>query len=122
MNVIEVTNRIKNIDLFKDLCLSEPKKDSQFGTINVPYKHIKDGNKNELILGLNYQLFVAHMYEDNDKMEEFFYLTFFREAQQRDYRKHSFNSVEYNKIFVSGKSVDEILINFESKLINYSLK
>jgi len=122
MNVIEVTNRIKNIDLFKDLCLNEPTETSHYGIINVPYRNIKDSNKNELILGLTYQLFVAHMYEDDDKMEEFFYLTFYREAQQRDYRRRSFYQIEYNKIFASGNSVEAILNDFESKLINYSLK
>lgn len=41
MNVIEVTERIKAIDLFKDLKLSEPSVDSQFGTITVPNRDRK---------------------------------------------------------------------------------
>ena len=122
MNVIEVTERIKAIDLFKDLKLSEPSLESQFGTITVPTRHIKDGRKNELKLGGFYSLFVAHMYKDDDKMEEFFYLSFYRKAEQRDFRRHSFYGIEYNKIFVTGNSVDELMNNFENKLIDYTLK
>ena len=122
MNVIEVTEKIKAIDLFKDLKLSEPSVDSQFGTITVPNRHIKDGRKNELKLGGFYSLFVAHMYKDDDKMEEFFYLSFYRKATQRDFRRHSFYPIEYNKIFVTGNSVDELMNNFENKLIGYTLK
>ena len=122
MNVIEVTEKIKAIDLCKDLKLSEPSVDSQFGTITVPNRHIKDGRKNELKLGGFYSLFVAHMYKDDDKMEEFFYLSFYRKATQRDFRRHSFYPIEYNKIFVTGNSVDELMNNFENKLIGYTLK
>ena len=122
MNVIEVTEKIKAIDLFKDLKLSEPSVDSQFGTITVPNRHIKDGRKNELKLDSAYNLFVAHMYKDDDKMEEFFYLSFYRKATQRDFRRHSFYPIEYNKIFVTGNSVDELMNNFENKLIGYTLK
>jgi len=122
MNVIEVTQRIKSIPLFKDLVLSKPNSDSQFGTISVPLRHIKDGQKNEIKLGGFYSLFVAHMYKDNDKMKEFFYLNFYRKAEQRDFRRHSFYSTEYNRIFVSGNSVDAIISELESKLIGYELK
>ena len=122
MNVIEVTQRIKSIPLFKDLVLSEPSSDSQFGTISVPLRHIKDGQKNEIKLGGFYSLFVAHMYKDDNKMEEFFYLKFYRKAEQRYFRRHSFYSTEYNRIFVSGNSVDAIISELESKLIGYELK
>ena len=122
MNVIEVTEKITAIDLFKDLKLSKPSVDSQFGTITVPNRHIKDRNKNELKLDSTYNLFVAHMYKDDNKMDEFFYLTFYRKATQRDFRRHSFYPIEYNKIFASGNSVDEIMKDFENQLIGYTLK
>jgi hypothetical protein len=122
MNVTQVTEKIKAIPLFNNIVLSEPNSTNQYGTITVPTRHIKDGRKNELKLGGFYSLFVAHMYEDDDKMEEFFYLSFYRKAEQRDFRRHSFHSIEYNKIFVTGNSVDEIMSNFESKLIGYELK
>jgi hypothetical protein len=122
MNVLEVTEKIKAIDLLKDIVLSKNNKDSQYGTISVPYRHFKDKNKNEIKLGSSYSLFVAHMYEDSKEMEEFFYLIFYRSAEQRNYRCRSFYSLEYNKIFSSGYSVEEIINDFESQLIGYELK
>jgi hypothetical protein len=62
------------------------------------------------------------MYKDDATMDEFFYLSFYRKAEQRDFRRHSFHPIEYNKIFVTGNSVDEIMRNFEDKLIGYKLK
>jgi hypothetical protein len=122
MNVTEVTEKIKSIELFKDLILKDASIDSQFGTIEVKPRHFKDANKNEVKLGSSYSLFVAHMYQDSTEMDEFFYLTFNRRGEQRDYRRRSFYGIEYNKIFVTGKSVDELMTNFNSKLIGYSLK
>ena len=122
MNVTEVTEKIKSIDLFKDLILRDASDDSQYGTINVPTRHFKDANKNEIKLDSFYSLFVAHMYQDSKEMEEFFYLSFYHKGEQRDYRRRSFYGIEYNKIFVTGKSVDELMTNFNSKLIGYTLK
>jgi hypothetical protein len=122
MNVTEVTEKIKSIELFKDLVLNEPSTDSQFGTIDAPKRHFKDANKNEVITSGRYNLFIAHMYKDSKEMDEFFYLSFYHKAEQRDYRRRSFYGIEYNKIFVTGHSVDEIMSNFNSKLIGYSLK
>ena len=62
------------------------------------------------------------MYEDSKEMEEFFYLTFYRSGEQRNYRRRSFDTLEYNKIFASGYSVEEIISDFESQLIGYELK
>jgi hypothetical protein len=122
MNVIEVTERIKAIPLFKDLKLVEPTESSHYGTISVPTRRFKDKSKNEFSLSGTYSLFVAHMYKDRDDMEEFFYLTFYHEGTQRDYRRRTWYECEYNKIFASGKTVDEIISNLESKLIDYELK
>ena len=124
MNVSEVVKEIKSIDLFKDIVFSEPSKvtDSQFGVISVEPRHFKDSNKNEIKLGSSYNLFIAHMYKDRTDMEEFFYLTFDRKGEQRDYRRRSFYSIEYNKIFASGDSVNQIISNLKEQLIGYQLK
>ena len=122
MNVTEVTEKIKSIELFKDLILKDASIDSQFGTIEVKPRHFKDANKNEVKLGSSYSLFVAHMYQDSTEMDEFFYLTFNRRGEQRDYRRRSFDGIEYNRIFASGYSVEEIINDFERQLIGYSLK
>ena len=122
MNVIEVTQEIKKNSLFKDLILKDASDDSQFGTMNVPTRHFKTSKKDEIITSGRYNLFVAHMYKDSKEMEEFFYLSFYHKAEQRDYRRRSFYSIEYNKIFVTGKSVDELMTNFNFKLIGFELK
>jgi hypothetical protein len=62
------------------------------------------------------------MYQDSTEMDEFFYLTFNRRGEQRDYRRRSFYGIEYNRIFASGCSVEEIINDFERQLIGYSLK
>jgi hypothetical protein len=62
------------------------------------------------------------MYKDSKEMEEFFYLSFYHKGEQRDYRRRSFYGIEYNKIFASGYSVEEIINDFERQLIGYSLK
>ena len=122
MNVSEVTARIKALPLFKDLILMEASDESQFGTITVPPRHFKDSKKNEIKLSGIYNLFVAHMYKDGVVMPSFFYLTFYHKGEQRDFRRHSFNAIEYNKIFASGHSVNEIISDFENQLNGYSLK
>lgn len=122
MNVTEVTARIKALPLFTDLVLMEAGDDSQFGTIAVKPRHFKDGNKNELKLGETYNLYVAHMYKDSIVMPQFFYLTFYRKGEQRDFRRRSFYPIEYNKIFASGDTVDAIIEDFERQLVNYTLK
>lgn len=122
MNVIEVSQEIKKIELFKDLVLNEPNIDNHFGTIKVAPRHFKDRNKTEIISSGVYNLFIAHMYEDSTEMEEFFYLTLSTITQERGYRRRTWYQGEYNKIFASGYSVDEILSDLNSKLIGYTLK
>lgn len=122
MNVIQVTQEIKKIDLFKNLKLNKPNDDSQYGTINVPQRHFRDSQKNEIKASGEYGLFVAHMYKDRTDMKEFFYLSFYHKAQQRDYRRRTWYQIEYNKIFVTGDSVEELITNLKEKLINYELK
>jgi hypothetical protein len=124
MNVTDVTKKIDNanlFNLFENLILDEPSTDSQYGTISVKPRHFKDRDKNELKLGSFYSLFVAHMYK-GEADKEFFYLLFYRKGEQRDYRKRSFHAIEYNKIFASGYSVEEIFKDFKQKLIGYTLK
>ena len=122
MNIDQVTQEIKKIDLFKDLELIPPTETSQFGTIKIAPKHFKDKNKNEVILSGTYYLFIAHMYKNSTKMTEFFYLTFYNSGSQRDYRRRTFYPIEYNKLFVSGSSVESIIEELKEKLINYELK
>lgn len=122
MNVIEVTEKIKAMPLFKDLALLKPTDDSQFGTIAVSARHFKDKNKNEYKLTRQYSLFVAHIYKDSDNMEEFFYLTFYNKGVRRDYKRRTWSECEYNKIFASGKTVEEIIEDFKNKTKNFELK
>jgi hypothetical protein len=122
MNVSEVATRIKALPLFDKLVLSEQSDDSQFGTISVTPRHFRDGKKNEIKLSGTYNLFIAHMYKDGLVQPEFFYLTFYHRGEQRDFRRHSFNAVEYDKIFASGNTVDAIMLDLENQLIGYSLK
>lgn len=121
MEISEVIERIKAIPTFKDLQLDKPSESSQFGTIPMPHRHFRDREKNELKLD-NYNLFLAQMYKGSDTMDEFFYLSFYRSGTQRDFRKHSFYGVEYNRIFVSGKTIDILISRLEEKLIGYELK
>lgn len=121
MHVSEVTDKIKALPLFDKLVLSEPSEFSQHGTITVEPRHFKDTSKNEIKLSGVHNLFVAHMYKDKPE-NEFFYLTFSHRGEQRDFRRHRFYPIEYNKIFVSGKTVNEIIKNLKSKLVGYPLK
>lgn len=122
MNVTEVTQEIKKNPLFKDLILKDANIDSQHGSIEVQPRHFKTSKKDEIIASGRYNLFVAHMYKDSKEMGEFFYLSFYHVAKQRDYRRRSFYDIEYNKIFVTGKTVDELMTKFDFELIGYELK
>ena len=121
MNVTQVTNGIKKIELFKDLVLNAPEKESQFGVIHVAPRHFKDSGKNEYKLDSSYNLFVAHMYKGEPKEKQFFYITFNRRAERRDFRRHSFYTTEWNKIFASGKTVALVLADLKKQLIGYEL-
>jgi len=121
MNVTEVTDKIKEIPLFKDIVFVEPSvaTDSHYGTISVGNRTFKDSGKNEYRLGSFYALHVAHMYKDTKV--EFFYLTFSRKSERRSYREHSFYEIEWNKIFASGNTVEKIIEDLNKQLINYEL-
>jgi hypothetical protein len=122
MNITEVIEKIQAIPLFKGLVLAEPSDDSQYGTIKVPCRHFKDGRGNEYKLGGFYSLFIAHMYKDDPNQEEFFYLSFYHKGTKRDFRRRTWYENEYNKIFVTGNTVEKLIGNLESSLVNYSLK
>jgi len=119
MTIAEVVQKIKLIPIFKDLELATPQKESQGGTIAIPSRTFKDSGKNEYRLGGFYTLFIAHMYPDTKK--EFFYLIFSRKANRRTFRCQDFYTIEWNKIFASGYSVDGIIADLESELIDYTL-
>jgi len=119
MNVTEVTKIIEEISLFKDIVFNEPKDESHFGTITVKGRTFKDSGKNEYRLGSFYSLFVAHMYKGTEK--EFFYLTFGRGAERRNFRCHSFYNIEWNKLFASGNTVEKIIADLKEKIKDYTL-
>lgn len=121
MEITEAIKRIKAMPMFKDLQLDKPSESSQFGTIPMPHRHFRDGQKNELKLD-NYRLFLAQMYKDSDTMDEFFYLSLYRSGKQRDFRRRSFYGVEYNKVFVTGKTIDILISNLEEDLVDFKLK
>jgi hypothetical protein len=85
---------------------SKPETISAF--LTVKNKCFKDADKNEYLLGGTYHLFIAHMYK-GQKDKDFFYLTLHRNSSIRKFRKHNFESIEYNKLFVSGKTVKEVI-------------
>ena len=120
MDVTQVTDEIKKIPLFKDMVWYEPNKSSHYGFIKTEPKTFKDEQKDTIVLSSKYDLFVAQMYGDSED-KSFFYLIFFCEGAKRKYRHRTSSTFEYNKIYASGKSVDEIISDLESKLIGYSL-
>lgn len=121
MNAEQVAQRIKQIPFFNDLEFNSTSEYSQYGIIKKQPKTFKDNNKNEIKLGSFYSLFIAHMYKEEEQEKQFFYLILSRKAEQRDFRKQSFYPIEYNKLFASGKSVDEIIDNLNQQLSNYQL-
>ena len=121
MNAKQVTQRIKQIPLFKDLEFNSTSSHTQYGIIKKQPKTFKDENKNEIKLGSFYSLFIAHLYHKEEQEKQFFYLILSRKAEQRDFRHHSFYPIEFNKLFASGKTVDEIIDNLNQQLSNYQL-
>ena len=116
MELIDAVNEITKIDLLKNLTLSEPSEDSQFGVIKAKPRHFKDAKKNELILNGNYNLFLAHMYKDIYDMEEFFYITFSRLGEQRNYRCRTWFEIEYAKVFASGSTIEKLVSDLKEGL------
>jgi hypothetical protein len=121
MNAKQVAQRIKQIPLFKDLEFNSTSEYSQYGIIKKQPKTFKDNNKNEIKLGSFYSLFIAHMYKDKELSEQFFYLILSRKAEKRNFRQHSFYPIEFNKIYASGKTVNQIIDDLNKQLTNYQL-
>ena len=121
MNVTQVTDHIKQIDLLKGVVFSAPTKVTHHGVITVPSRTFKDSGKNEYNLGSSYYVFVAHMYEDcPDK--EFFYITIARNATRRNFNCSTSHQIEWNKIYASGSTVKEAMEVLTGKLLGYELK
>ena len=122
MKVIEVTNKIKEIPLFKDFKWSEPKEDSHYGSLEVGNENFRDNGKDEYNLGFAYHIFVAHMYK-GERGREFFYLIVHRPSTVREFRKHNAVDLEYNKIYASGSTVKKVVRPLEKYIEKgYTLK
>lgn len=88
-----------------------------FATMEVSSRTFRDENRSEVKLLSPYLIFIAHMYEGQaDK--EFFYILVWRKGQVREFRKHNFNDIEFNKIYVSGKTIKEVVSNLQEKFDN----
>ena len=90
---------------------------SKFATMPVKPRSFKDVEKNEYRLNQPYAIFIAHMYE-GDKGKEFFYILVYRKGQVRNFRKKNFNDIEFNKICVTGKTVEEVVNSLQEKFDN----
>lgn len=112
MELKNVVDKLKGIPQLKDFVWSDI--DDDIGSIHahmpVTPRHFRDKDKNELKLGDRYSIFVAHMYKDKPE-HEFFYIMIYRLGNQRYFRKWYFHEVEYNKRFLSGKTVREVVKN-----------
>lgn len=120
MNVIEVAEQIKQIDVFKDVNFNDANDTNIYGIINVEPKTFKDSGKNEYMLGDSYRIYIAHMYK-GEKDKEFFYVLIYRLSQKREYRKKSFYPIEWNKIYTSDKTVELLINNLKGQLNDYTL-
>jgi len=122
MNVIDVKNEILKMPQFKDFECSEAEDSNVHATMKVDTKTFKDSGKNEYRLGGFYSLFISHMYA-GEKDKEFFYLILSRPSSRRNFRCHNFHSVEWNKVFASGKSVEVIMKDLKESFENgYDIK
>jgi len=118
MDTLDFVKKIKEIEILKDFNFPDYG-ENKYAILDVPTRTFKDSDKNEITLGTFYQLFLGHMYKGEEK--EFFYLNLYRKADKRLFRKHGFNPFEYNKIHVSGKTIDILIENLKTKLIGYQL-
>lgn len=107
MNIQELQTKLRTIPQLKDFVW----KHDNFGTKDMFVTHFKDSGKNEYRLGSYYSIFLAHMYEGQPD-KEFFYVIIERPSEKRDFRKHSFYDLAWNKRYISGNSVDEVYNKF----------
>jgi len=122
MNVSQVKAEISKMPEFKNFEWNELKEDNTYASMKVENRSFKDSGKNEYLLGGSYGLFIAHMYK-GEKGKEFFYLTLSRQSKRRNFRKHDFHSVEWNKVFASGKSVEAVVNDLKESFENgYDIK
>ena len=86
-----------------------------YATKEMLVTHFKDSGKNEYRLGNNYSLFLAHMYPEQleGQPDEFFYAIIARNSEMRNFRKRHFHKIEYNKRFISGSTVKEMVNQFK---------
>jgi len=122
MNVGQVKDQISKMPELKDFVWSETETESAYASMKVENRIFKDSGKNEYMLGNFYSLFIAHMYAGQEG-KEFFYLIIDRPSKRRNFRKHDFHSLEWNKVFASGKTVEAIVKDLKEKFENgYDIK
>jgi len=115
MSTQQVKEQIQKIPQLKDFKWIGNKEN--YAILPVDARHFKDENKREFKLFEPYSIFIAHMYE-GEVEKEFFYIIISRNGLVREFRKHDFCQVEFNKIYVSGKTAKEVAMNLQEKLDN----
>jgi len=113
MNIQDLQTKLRTIPQLKDFVWTE----DNYGTMEVGTKTFKDSGKNEYKLGNQYSIFLAHMYE-GQPTKEFFYIIMARSSECRGFRKHSFYTIEFNKRFISGNSVEIVFAKFNELFTN----
>jgi len=115
MNVEQVKAEIIKMPEFKDFKWHETNDTNVSAFLSVETRSFRDENsKDQIKLEGSYHLFVAHMYAGQEG-KEFFYLIVYRKAEVKPYRCRNTHTIEYNKIYASGKTVKEIVDNLQDK-------
>lgn len=126
MDLKVVKSKLEELDVLKDFKWNDADGEIEnlYATLTVENRHFKkhhpNGRKDEYKLGSFYSIYVAHMYKGEGR--QFFYLILYRKGEKREYRRHSFYPVEYNKVFASGVTVERLIEDFKEKTIGYELK
>lgn len=108
MNIQEVKTELQKIPQMKDFVWNQ----DNYATMKVSPRNFKDSGKNEYNLCGSYSVFIAHMYE-GEADKEFFYIIMEREGMRREFNKKKFYEIEFNKRYISGKTVAEVSSNFK---------
>ena len=116
MDIQELQAKLRTIPQLKDFVWDK----DNFGIKEMLVTTFKDSGKNEYRLGNNYSIFLAHMYPEQleGQPDEFFYVTLHRRSERRDFRRHSFYPIEFNRRFISGETVEIIYDKFVELFAN----
>tara|TARA_R110000822_G_scaffold213107_6_gene348457 strand:- start:668 stop:1057 length:390 start_codon:yes stop_codon:yes gene_type:complete len=113
MNIQELQTKLRTIPQLKDFMW----KHDNYGTLDVGNRDFKDSGKNGYLLGSYYSIFLTHMYEGQPN-KEFFYVIIERPSEKREFRKHSFYYLAWNKRFISGDNVEIVIQNIKELFAN----